>query len=208
MAVGGEVPARRIDLSDGRVLTCVEYGESTGRPVVFFHGCPGSRGEGTLLDSRARASGLRLIVPDRPGMGGSDFQRARSLLDWPSDVTELVDSLGLERFAVLGVSGGGPYVIAVEVPTDTVHGRSIPSDPKRSNCRIDLVDLEEKLAIHDGRYHPPTSPAQFLDHARSRLTLAYGRRTSEYPWLLRLQGQYPLLACLVHDPAEIRWTFE
>jgi pimeloyl-ACP methyl ester carboxylesterase len=45
-------------------------------------------------------------------MGGSDFQRGRSFLDWPNDVTELVDALGLERFAVLGVSGGGPYVIA------------------------------------------------------------------------------------------------
>jgi pimeloyl-ACP methyl ester carboxylesterase len=112
MAVGSEVPARRVDLSDGRVLTYAEYGESAGRPVVFFHGCPGSRVEGVLLDSAARANGLRLIVPDRPGMGGSDFQRARSLLDWPSDVTELVDSLGVERFAVLGVSGGGPYVIA------------------------------------------------------------------------------------------------
>jgi len=55
---------------------------------------------------------LRVIAPDRPGMGGSDFQRDRVLLDWPNDVAELADSLGMERFGVLGVSGGGPYVLA------------------------------------------------------------------------------------------------
>jgi hypothetical protein len=110
------------------------------------------------------------------------------------------------RFQIFHESVG--KLVVFEVPTDTVHGRSIPPDPSRSICRIDLIELGEKLAIRDGRYHPPDSSAQFLDHARSRLTLAYGRRSSEYRWLLRLQGQYPLLACLVHDPAEIRWTFE
>jgi pimeloyl-ACP methyl ester carboxylesterase len=110
--VRGEIPADRVELSDGRVLTYAEYGEASGRPVVFFHGCPGSRLAGALLDSQARASGLRIIAPDRPGMGGSDFQRDRSLLDWPNDVMELVDVLGVGRFAVLGVSGGGPYVAA------------------------------------------------------------------------------------------------
>jgi pimeloyl-ACP methyl ester carboxylesterase len=110
--VRGEFPASRVELSDGRGLAYAEYGDETGRPVVFFHGCPGSRVEGALLDSQARASGLRIIAPDRPGMGGSDFQLDRSLLDWPNDVIELVDLLGVERFAVLGVSGGGPFVIA------------------------------------------------------------------------------------------------
>jgi hypothetical protein len=103
---------------------------------------------------------------------------------------------------------GEGRLLIFEVPTDSVHGRSITPDPKRSTCRIELVELGEKLAVRDGRYHPPTSTAQFLDHARGRLTLAYGRRATEYPWLLRLQGQYPLLACLVHDPGDIRWTVE
>ena len=55
---------------------------------------------------------IRAIVPDRPGYGLSDFQRHRRLLDWPADVEQLADHLGLERFAVLGVSGGGPHAAA------------------------------------------------------------------------------------------------
>jgi pimeloyl-ACP methyl ester carboxylesterase len=110
--VRGDISANRVELSDGRVLNYAEYGEATGRPVVFFHGWPGSRVEGALLESQARARGLRLIAPDRPGMGGSDFQPDRALLDWPRDVTELVDCLCVERFGALGVSGGGPYVLA------------------------------------------------------------------------------------------------
>jgi hypothetical protein len=103
---------------------------------------------------------------------------------------------------------GEEKLLIFEVPTDSVHGRSISPDPRRSSCRIELVELGEKLEILDGRYHPRGSTAQFLEDARSRLTLAYGRRASEYRWLLRLQGKYPLLACLVHDPADIRWTAE
>jgi pimeloyl-ACP methyl ester carboxylesterase len=101
-----------VELRDGRVLTYAEYGEVTGRPVVFFHGLPGSRVEGALLESQARATGLRVIAPDRPGMAGSEFQGDRVLLDGPNDVAELADCLGVERFGVLGVSGGGPYVLA------------------------------------------------------------------------------------------------
>jgi pimeloyl-ACP methyl ester carboxylesterase len=70
----------------------------------------GSRAEGRFGDQAAKARGVRLITPDRPGMGLSDFQPRRSFLDWPDDVTRLADTLGLERFAVFGVSGGSPYV--------------------------------------------------------------------------------------------------
>jgi pimeloyl-ACP methyl ester carboxylesterase len=52
---------------------------------------------------------VRLIAVDRPGYGMSDAKRGRTLLDWPDDVIELADALSLEKFAVMGVSGGGPY---------------------------------------------------------------------------------------------------
>jgi pimeloyl-ACP methyl ester carboxylesterase len=55
---------------------------------------------------------VRIIAADRPGCGLSDFKRNRKLLDWPDDVTELADELQIDRFAVLGVSGGGPYASA------------------------------------------------------------------------------------------------
>jgi pimeloyl-ACP methyl ester carboxylesterase len=49
---------------------------------------------------------------DRPGLGGSDPQPRRRLLDWPDDVLFLAGQLGIDRFAVLGWSGGGPYALA------------------------------------------------------------------------------------------------
>jgi pimeloyl-ACP methyl ester carboxylesterase len=79
---------------------------------MFFHGFPGSRVLGSLLDAPARRAGARLIAPERPGCGLSDFKEHRTLLDWPADVVELADSLGLEKFCVAGFSGGGPYAAA------------------------------------------------------------------------------------------------
>jgi pimeloyl-ACP methyl ester carboxylesterase len=103
---------RTIRLRDGRRLGYGEWGDPGGRALFYFHGWPGSRVEGRLGDEAARAQGVRLIALDRPGMGLSDFQPRRSLGDWPDDVVQLAAALGLERFAVLGISGGGPYAAA------------------------------------------------------------------------------------------------
>jgi pimeloyl-ACP methyl ester carboxylesterase len=101
-----------VRLQDGRRLGYAEYGDPAGRPVLLFHGTPGSRLYRHPDDSIARSLRARVIVPDRPGFGLSDLQPGRTLLDWPRDVIELADALRLDRFAVAGVSGGGPYVAA------------------------------------------------------------------------------------------------
>jgi pimeloyl-ACP methyl ester carboxylesterase len=110
------MPASRtaevLRLSDGRRLGYADYGDRHGAPVMFFHGTPGSRRVARWADLIARRRGIRLIAPDRPGFGLSDFQPGRTLGAWPRDVAELADALRLERFAVAGVSGGGPYVAA------------------------------------------------------------------------------------------------
>jgi pimeloyl-ACP methyl ester carboxylesterase len=98
-----------IGLRDGRRLGYAEWGDPSGQPLLYYHGWPSSQVEGRLADQAAKASGVRLIAPDRPGMGLSDFQPRRRMVDWPDDVAEAADALGLERFAVLGISGGGPY---------------------------------------------------------------------------------------------------
>jgi pimeloyl-ACP methyl ester carboxylesterase len=99
-------------LEDGRMLGYAEYGDPAGTPVFAFHGFPGSRLQFRVAGEAARKRGVRVIAPDRPGMGLSTFQAGRKLLDWPHDVRELADALGIDRFAVVGVSGGGPYVAA------------------------------------------------------------------------------------------------
>ena len=101
-----------IQLCDGRILGYAEYGNADGKPVLYFHGHPGSRLEPGFLSGQAAQTGIRLISIDRPGMGLSTYQTGRRLLDWPDDVQELVDHLHLDRFAILGFSGGGPYALA------------------------------------------------------------------------------------------------
>jgi pimeloyl-ACP methyl ester carboxylesterase len=104
--------ARTIRLRDGRRLGYAEWGDPGGRPLLYFHGWPGSRVEGRLGDEAAKAKGVGMIALDRPGMGLSDYQPRRTLVDWPDDVIQVAAALGLDRFAVLGISGGGPYAAA------------------------------------------------------------------------------------------------
>src|SRR3712207_3027181 len=65
----------------------------------------------TLFRSPA-ALGIRLLAVDRPAIGLSDPQPRRTLLAWPRDIREMADALGIQRFSVLGWSGGGPYALA------------------------------------------------------------------------------------------------
>jgi pimeloyl-ACP methyl ester carboxylesterase len=104
--------ARTVRLRDGRRLGYAEWGDPGGRPLLYFHGWPGSRVEGRLGDEAARANGIRLLALDRPGMGLSDHRPRRTLVDWPDDVLQVAAVLGLDRFGVLGISGGGPYAAA------------------------------------------------------------------------------------------------
>lgn len=102
-----------IQLRDGRNLGYACYGSPSGRPVLYFTGGNSSRLEGMWFEETAQQQDIYLIVPDRPGFGLSDFQPGRQFLDWPDDVAQLADSLGVDRFAVFGLSGGSPHVAAV-----------------------------------------------------------------------------------------------
>ena len=103
-----------IQLKDGRSLGYAEYGASGGKPVFSFHGFPSSRIDWPLFDTDGIAERLnaRIIAADRPGYGLSDFKPGRKILDWPDEVVELADALQIDRFAGLGISGGGPYALA------------------------------------------------------------------------------------------------
>jgi len=99
-------------LRDGRRLGYAEYGDPGGRPLFYFHGYPDSRLGARLAHEDAARRGVRVIAFDRPGFGLSDFKRGRTIGDWTADVAEAADELGIERFAVIGISGGGPYAAA------------------------------------------------------------------------------------------------
>ena len=101
-----------LTLSSGRRLVYAEYGDPHGTPLFYFHGWPSSRLQGEIMHDGAIKHGLRVIAPDRPGIGRSEFQPGRRLLDWPPVIEELAARLGVDKFYLMGVSGGGPYVLA------------------------------------------------------------------------------------------------
>jgi pimeloyl-ACP methyl ester carboxylesterase len=99
-------------LSDGRIIAFAQYGNLTGIPIICNHGTPSCRLEYRFWDPAAKRLNARLIVPDRPGMGLSTHYRDRKLLDWPKDVEALMRHLKVDRYHVLGGSGGGPFALA------------------------------------------------------------------------------------------------
>jgi pimeloyl-ACP methyl ester carboxylesterase len=90
-----------------------EFGARDGFPVVNAHGGLACRLDVASAAPVAAACGIRLISPDRPGVGLSDPKPGRTVLDWTQDVAELLDQLDVDRFAVMGWSMGGQYAAAV-----------------------------------------------------------------------------------------------
>ena len=149
---------RRLTLPDGRGLCYAEFGASNGIPVVYCHGFPGSRLEAAFADPVASTLGARLIAVDRPGMGMSDYCTGRTILGWADDVLSLVDSLELEQFSVLGVSGGAPYALA---------------------CAFKLPQRVRSIAVVSG-VGPPAAVSGASLTSTSGLSL---RLTMAAPWL-------------------------
>ncbi len=169
----------RIQLSDGRMLAFSEYGIPGGKPIFYCHGFPASRLEARLLEPAAVKLGLRLISVDRPGYGLSDFTQNHTLAAWPGDLTQLAKVLGTERFAILGVSGGGPYALAC--------AHAIPERLTAAALVGGLGPVFEPWAIQGQRWH-------------ARLGFFLARRAR---WLLKplygigppfLMGKYPEIA--------------
>lgn len=101
-----------LQLADGRLLGYARYGCEGGRPVLYFHGMLGSRFECALLHRAGHDLQLCIYALERPGYGLSTPQSDRRMKLWADDVEAFADALGLSRFALVGVSGGGPYVLA------------------------------------------------------------------------------------------------
>jgi pimeloyl-ACP methyl ester carboxylesterase len=98
---------------DGRTIMFAEWGDPDGKPIFALHGTPGCRLNRHPDDDVVRSTGARVITYDRAGYGGSDRHRGRVVADCVGDVRAIADTLGLDRFAVWGGSGGGPHALAV-----------------------------------------------------------------------------------------------
>jgi pimeloyl-ACP methyl ester carboxylesterase len=126
-----------MELADGRDLAWIEYGVSDGAPVFAFHGSPGTGHHFAGLAEVAARKGVRLIATDRPGYGHSTYHPARSYQSWARDVGLLADHLGIDRFAVLGHSSGGPNAAGCAgFLKDRLVGCAIVSGPAPPEAKV------------------------------------------------------------------------
>lgn len=150
-----------VRLRDGRSMAYAQYGADDGAVVVNAHGGLACRLDVAAADQAARAAGVRLISPDRPGIGGSDPQPGRTMLDWADDVADMLDQLGVEHFSAMGWSMGGQYAAAL--------AWALPNRVKR-------------VAIIAGAL-PLTEPGVFAQ--LPAFDRAYTRLSQRAPWLLK-----------------------
>ena len=147
-----------VKLSDGRSLSFARFGDPSGKPVFYFHGFPGSRLEPQSNHDAFLKAGIQLLALDRPGIGHSTRKNKRKLLDWPDDVVEIAKILKLEKFSILGVSGGGPYALAC--------ARAIPGYLNKVTvaCGLGPIDapnatsgmmLSNRVLVRYGKFFPP-----------------------------------------------------
>lgn len=108
----------KIHLNDGRVLCYAEFGSPLGIPVVLIHGTPLCRLMWEEFSDVAEEKNVRIIAPDRPGYGYSDYNPDDNLDNFPSDVATLLDHLKIDKCTIGGISGGGPYTLmcALKIP--------------------------------------------------------------------------------------------
>jgi pimeloyl-ACP methyl ester carboxylesterase len=96
----------------GRTVGIYEYGDPEGSPVMVLHGTPACGAGFAWAHEPARARGIRLIAPDRPGIGLSTPVPRYTVADYPAQLAALAQAMDIDRFAVWGYSGGGPYAVA------------------------------------------------------------------------------------------------
>ncbi len=113
---------RTVATSDGRTFCLEEGGDPRGRAVLVLAGTPNSRHLFGSHLALAAEQGIRLIGYDRPGYGRSTPKPGRSIADCATDVRLIADTLGIDRFAIWGISGGGPHALACAV---LLEGRAV-----------------------------------------------------------------------------------
>jgi pimeloyl-ACP methyl ester carboxylesterase len=119
--------AEAVATPDGRKLSYLEVGDPHGPLVLHNHGGPSSRLEARLLAQSASKNRLRLLCVDRPGMGQSSPQRARTYSGWADDLVTIADALGYDEFGVTGWSEGGPWALAAAAYIDPRRLRHVSS---------------------------------------------------------------------------------
>lgn len=154
-----------VGVTNQRRLGFAEFGPPTGRAIVWLHGTPGARRQ-IPAEARVMAEreGLRIVGVDRPGIGSSTPHLYESIADFSVDLEVLANRLGLDEFAVVGLSGGGPYALAAgarlgnRVPVVSVLGGVAPTQGPDA-IRGGLVELGRRVAPVLGHARVPVGVA-------------------------------------------------
>lgn len=156
-----------VALPDGRRLLVRRYGAAlaAGVPVVVHnHGGLSCGLDAAPADAAARAAGVHLLAPDRPGVGGSDRKPGRTLLDWARDVAALLDAAGVERAGAVGWSLGGDYALALaralpdRIDAAAVIASGLPLDRPGRAAQLSGLD---RLLLRLSRHRPAAARATF-----------------------------------------------
>ena len=151
-----QVSAGFASLLDGRRLGYLAVGPPDGLLVLYLHGAIGSPQEvdGDLL-AVTNDLGIRYVMVSRPGFGGSDRAPGRTLLDFADDAGALADELGHERFAVVGVSAGGPYALAcAHALPERVVATAVVSGMAQGVCQAAGLPPAARAGLRLLRAHP------------------------------------------------------
>ena len=165
-------------LKDGRQLGYAEYGDPEGKPILYFHGFPGSRLEPSHLQNIALSNHYRLIGIDRPGMGLSSINQKHSILSWADDVEMFADHLGLNKFSIIGQSGGAPFVAACayKIP-HRLHGTAIVSGV----APFEIPEATASLSRGDRLVNKAIQAMPWIVTGMMKLT----RMMYKKPWMLK-----------------------
>ncbi len=165
---------RELRLADGRRMRWSEFGAPDGTPMLSCHGGLLCRFDVEPCSADFAAAGIRVLSPDRPGVGGSDHAPDHSTVDWVDDARQLLDSLSIDRIAVTGWSLGGQHAAAVAARLgDRVSGLALVAgcppldDPARF---AELNAMDRRLARLAQRSAP-------LARAAFTMTARLGRRS-------------------------------
>lgn len=150
-------------LPDGRRLSWREFGDPSGNPVINNHGGLLCGLDISPAHFAARRLGIRLISPDRPGVGDSTIVMERRTLDWTGDVAVLMNSLGIPRFGAFGWSLGGQYALALGagLPERVSAVVVVAGCPPMSPNRVAEVNRTDRTILRLCRDHPTVARTMF-----------------------------------------------
>lgn len=166
-----ETETETLTLNNGDTLSYSISGSSSpsATPLIYFHGFPSSRYESLGLGPWATKFNVRVISPDRPGLGLSTHDPYRTLLDYPPQIAQLTKHLGLRQYRIVGGSGGGPYAVACAyaLPRDELKATGIPAGMGPTKDGVADLQLASRILIQATRYTPGLVE-RFVDYTTGR----------------------------------------